>query len=89
MSYFLCPHCGERTDIFGHGGARDEALKRNVPFLGEVPLHAEIRERSDAGQPVAGRGEKDPHGAAFAAVAAQVIKGLEAAERPKPKLVVR
>ncbi len=55
MSYFLCPHCGERSDIFGHGGARDEALRRGVPFLGEVPLKTEIRERSDAGEPVAAR----------------------------------
>ena len=49
MSYFLCPQCGERTDIFGHGGARTEAERLGVPFLGEVPLHATIREKSDAG----------------------------------------
>ena len=49
MSYFLCPKCGERADIFGHGGARVEAERLGVPFLGEVPLHATIREKSDAG----------------------------------------
>ena len=52
MSYFLCPQCGTRSDIFGHGGARHEAERLGVPFLGEVPLHMEIRERSDAGLPV-------------------------------------
>jgi ATP-binding protein involved in chromosome partitioning len=52
MSYFLCPSCGTRSEIFGHGGARDEALMLGLPFLGEVPLHAEIRERSDNGLPV-------------------------------------
>src|SRR5262249_40598766 len=52
MSYFLCPHCGTRSDIFGHGGARHEAERLGVPFLGEVPLHMAIREKSDAGLPV-------------------------------------
>lgn len=52
MSYFNCPHCGSVSEIFGHGGARDEAEKLNVPFLGEIPLHAMIRTLSDAGTPV-------------------------------------
>jgi ATP-binding protein involved in chromosome partitioning len=52
MSYFLCPHCGERSDIFGHGGAEAEASRIGVPFLGAVPLHMDIREKSDAGTPV-------------------------------------
>ena len=52
MSYFLCPHCGTRSDIFGHGGARHEAERLGVPFLGEVPLDMTIRETSDAGLPV-------------------------------------
>src|ERR1700749_132809 len=52
MSYFVCPHCGTRSDIFGHGGARHEAERLNVPFLGAVPLHMDIRETSDAGRPV-------------------------------------
>ena len=49
MSYFQCPHCGTRSDIFGHGGARHEAEKLGVPFLGEIPLHMAIRATSDAG----------------------------------------
>ena len=52
MSYFLCPSCGTRSDIFGHGGAHKEAERLGVPFLGEVPLHMTIREKSDAGLPV-------------------------------------
>ena len=52
MSTFICPHCGTRSDIFGHGGARAEAERLGVPFLGEVPLAIEIREKSDAGAPV-------------------------------------
>jgi ATP-binding protein involved in chromosome partitioning len=52
MSYFLAPDTGARYDIFGHGGARDEAARIGVPFLGEVPLTIDIRERSDAGVPV-------------------------------------
>src|SRR5580692_6794599 len=49
MSYFLCPQCGTRSDIFSHGGARHEAERLGVPFLGEVPLHMDIREKSDSG----------------------------------------
>lgn len=52
MSYFSCPHCGGVSEIFGHGGARDEAARLGVPFLGEIPLHAMIRTLSDAGTPV-------------------------------------
>ncbi|MBM3507549.1 MAG: Mrp/NBP35 family ATP-binding protein [Alphaproteobacteria bacterium] len=52
MSYFLCPHCGERSEIFGHGGARREAVRTGAPFLGEVPLDVRIRETSDAGTPI-------------------------------------
>ena len=60
MSYFVCPKCGERSDIFGHGGARDEARKLGVPFLGAVPLHMDIRETSDSGQPVVATAPERP-----------------------------
>jgi len=52
MSYFLCPHCGERTDIFAHGGAQKMAQKYNVPFLGEIPLDTAIRIGGDSGKPI-------------------------------------
>ena len=56
MSTFICPNCGTQSDIFGHGGARKEAERLGVPFLGEVPLHPTIREKSDAGP--AGGGDR-------------------------------
>ncbi len=52
MSTYVCPNCGHEDHVFGHGGAREEASKRNVPFLGEVPLNGEIRADSDNGLPV-------------------------------------
>ena len=61
MSYFLCPKCGERSEIFGHGGAMHEAERLGVPFLGGVPLHMEIRELSDAGQPVVATNPESPN----------------------------
>ncbi|HEV2492568.1 MAG TPA: Mrp/NBP35 family ATP-binding protein [Terriglobia bacterium] len=75
MSYYICPHCGEREDIFGHGGARAAASKLGFPFLGEIPLDVAIRVQSDSGKPVA-LDESTPYGRAFrdagAALAAQV-----------------
>jgi ATP-binding protein involved in chromosome partitioning len=88
MSYFLCPHCGERSDIFGHGGARAEAERLNVPFLGEVPLDMEIREKSDSGQPVVATVPDGPHARIYRDIAAHVRDGLAGASRPAPKIVI-
>jgi ATP-binding protein involved in chromosome partitioning len=52
MSYFLCPHCGERTSIFGEGGGQEAASTLGVPLLGQIPLVAELREGGDAGVPI-------------------------------------
>jgi len=52
MSFFLCPHCGERTEVFSHGGGRDTSEKEGVPFLGEIPLNVSIREAGDGGKPL-------------------------------------
>ena len=60
MSTFICPNCGTRSDIFGHGGARHEAERLGVPFLGEVPLEMAIRETSDAGLPVVATAARQP-----------------------------
>ena len=70
MSYFVCPKCGERHDIFGHGGAHAEADKLGVPFLGEVPLHMAIRETSDAGRPVVATDPDGPHAKVYREIAA-------------------
>jgi ATP-binding protein involved in chromosome partitioning len=88
MSYFLCPHCGGRTDVFSHGGARHDAEKLGVPFLGEVPLDAAIRETSDAGRPVVGADPQGAHAAIYLNLAAKVKTLLETqTRRPGPAIV--
>jgi ATP-binding protein involved in chromosome partitioning len=72
MSYFQCPHCGTKSDIFGHGGARHEAERLGVPFLGEIPLHMAIRETSDAGTPVVVSEPDGPHAAMYRAIGEKV-----------------
>ena len=79
MSYFLCPSCGERSDIFGHGGAREEARRLGVSFLGEVPLHMDIRARSDAGSPIVASVPQSPHAAIFREIAAMAWAGIDTA----------
>ena len=89
MSYFCCPNCGHRTEIFGHGGARAEAARLGAAFLGEIPLLLEIRTGSDAGTPVAAAAPDSPAGQAFAAVAAAVRARLDgAAPSGGPKIVI-
>jgi ATP-binding protein involved in chromosome partitioning len=88
MSTFICPHCGTRSDIFGHGGARREAERLGVPFLGEVPLDIAIREKSDAGEPVVATEPHGPHAQSFRDIAARVREGLLAEGRPAPKIVI-
>ena len=77
MSYFQCPHCGTRSDIFGHGGARHEAERLEVPFLGEIPLHMSIRSSSDAGNPVVVSEPDGPHAAVYRAIASEVRAQLQ------------
>jgi ATP-binding protein involved in chromosome partitioning len=79
MSYFQCPECGTRSDIFGHGGARHEAERLGVPFLGEIPLHMSIRTSSDAGNPVVASEPDGPHAAIYRAIATQVREQLKGA----------
>jgi ATP-binding protein involved in chromosome partitioning len=88
MSYFLCPQCGTRSDIFSHGGARHEAQRLGVPFLGEVPLHMDIREKSDAGLPVVATAPDGPLAAVYRDIAAKVIEQLKGPTRPAPKIVI-
>ncbi len=89
MSYFLCPHCGARSEIFAHGGARAEAQKFGVPFLGEVPLDIAIREQSDAGRPVTAIDPDGEHAKIFRAIAAQIKAALEKGRvRAAPRIVI-
>jgi ATP-binding protein involved in chromosome partitioning len=79
MSYFQCPHCGTQSDIFGHGGARHEAERLGVPFLGEIPLHMSIRATSDSGTPVVESEPDGPHAAIYRAIGAKVRDQLQGA----------
>ncbi len=80
MSYFACPHCGQREDIFGHGGAQEAARKLGLPFLGEIPLDPVIRVQSDKGRPTALDGET-ANGKAFAQVAAALAEHVSLANQ--------
>ncbi len=92
MSYFCCPACGHRAEIFGHGGARLEAKRLGADFLGEVPLLIEVRTASDAGTPIVAADPDSPAAGAFAAVARRlwekVEAGLAGAAAAAPRIVV-
>jgi ATP-binding protein involved in chromosome partitioning len=88
MSYFLCPHCGTRSDIFSHGGARHEAERLGVPFLGEVPLHMDIREKSDSGLPVVATVPDGALAALYRDIAAKVRDQIKGPSRPAPRIVI-
>jgi ATP-binding protein involved in chromosome partitioning len=77
MSYFLCPSCGERSEIFGHGGAIDEAAKVGVPFLGAIPLHIDIRTTSDDGTPLVASEPDGSHAKIYREIAKNTWAELE------------
>ena len=89
MSTFICPKCGEQSDIFGHGGAKDEAKRMGVPFLGAVPLHMDIRKTSDGGTPIVASAPDSDHAKAYLAIAERVLermnaeKNMQGSEAPK------
>ena len=91
MSTFICPHCGEPSNIFGHGGARAEASRLSVPFLGEVPLTLKIRETSDEGRPVVATEPDSPAAEAYRAIARNAWAELErhkGSARAAPRIVI-
>lgn len=87
MSFFVCPSCGERSDIFGHGGAEEEAGRIGAPFLGAVPLHMDIRSQSDAGVPVTVAAPDGPHAAIYNEIGAKVATALAGDQPSGPKIV--
>jgi ATP-binding protein involved in chromosome partitioning len=89
MSTFICPNCQHETPIFGHGGARAEAGRLGVRFLGEIPLDMAIRITSDSGTPIVIDQPDGPHAAAYRAVAENVIAVLDAGGVSKPAPVIR
>jgi len=90
MSYFLCPHCGERSEIFAHGGAKRAAEQMGIDFLGEIPLDMAIREGIDSGRPTVVADPDSPHAKAFLAIAERVWRKVsEAGGAPgAPEIVV-
>jgi ATP-binding protein involved in chromosome partitioning len=88
MSVFVCPHCGQESHIFGHGGARATAEQLNAPFLGEIPLVPSIRETSDAGTPIVALNPDSIEAQAFLALAAKVAQQIAVPQRAAPKIVI-
>ncbi len=76
MAHFICPDCGGSHAIFGDGGARHEAERLNVPFLGAVPLTMDLRAASDAGQPLVARAPDGPLGQIYRQIARTLMDGL-------------
>jgi ATP-binding protein involved in chromosome partitioning len=87
MSTFICPKCGEQSDIFGHGGAQEEAERLGVPFLGGVPLHMDIRVNSDAGTPVVANDPNGPHALTYNQIAQKIARSLEVDQPAGPAIV--
>jgi len=93
MSTFICSNCGHETQIFSHGGARKEAEKLGIDFLGELPLDIEIRETSDSGRPIVVSHPDSPHAQTYVAIARQVwdkvSARLNSGDRQAPKIVMQ
>ncbi|TXH79932.1 MAG: ATP-binding protein [Rhizobium sp.] len=90
MSSFCCPACNHITPIFGHGGARDEAERRGIPFLGEIPLDISIRETSDDGRPIVATDPDSVHARRYIAIARQLWQSITTgvATKPAPRIVI-
>ncbi|MCX5576934.1 Mrp/NBP35 family ATP-binding protein [Kaistia terrae] len=90
MSYFIAPDTGARYDIFGHGGAKREAERLDVPFLGEVPLEMVIRETSDSGKPITATAPDSPHARVYKDIAAKIWATVSAGAgaRQAPSIVI-
>ena len=88
--HYVCPKCGERTEIFSHGGTRAEAERLQVPFLGEVPLEPVIRETSDAGLPLVATRSESPFAKIYREIAKKVREqlGSGVAARQAPRIVI-
>ena len=85
MSYFLCPDCGHRYDIFGSGGARRRAAELNVPFLGDVPINIGIRERGDTGE-TRGNFTDEATAGFFRDICYRLVKQVSTSHKAEPPL---
>jgi ATP-binding protein involved in chromosome partitioning len=88
MSYYCCPKCGDRADVFGHGGARAEAARMGVEFLGELPLKIDIRLLADAGTPIVAARPETDEAQAYRRIAARLWEKLQGAGAAAPRFVV-
>jgi ATP-binding protein involved in chromosome partitioning len=91
MSFYCCPNCGHRADIFGHGGAKTEAARLGAEFLGEIPLLLDIRMASDAGTPIAALAPDSDAAKAYGALAARVwqkVSGAPLTHSSRPRIVI-
>ncbi|NOS81430.1 MAG: Mrp/NBP35 family ATP-binding protein, partial [Nitrospira sp.] len=86
MSYFLCGHCGERTEIFSHGGGERAAAKLGIPFLGRVPIDPAIRDGGDSGTPIVVADPASPQSAAFRDIAQKIIAGITGKQAGVPPI---
>jgi ATP-binding protein involved in chromosome partitioning len=86
MSYYVCPKCGHREDIFDHGGAHRTADEFDATFLGEIPLDIKIRATSDGGMPIVVSEPESAHAKAYAAIASRIWDKLTAGQRKAPKI---
>jgi ATP-binding protein involved in chromosome partitioning len=85
MSYFVCGHCGERTEIFSHGGGERAAEKLGVPFLGRIPIDPAIRDGGDTGNPIVVAHPESPQSKAFRDIADKIATRLQTGEGPAAK----
>ena len=88
ISFFCCPNCGHRTEIFGHGGARAEAARLGIEFLGEIPLLLDIRTASDAGTPIAAQSPESEAAKAYDALARRVWDKVSKPVAAGPRIVI-
>ena len=86
MSFFVCGHCGERTEIFSHGGGERAAEKLGVPFLGRIPIDPAIRDGGDSGHPIVVANPASPQAAAFREIAAKIMDALGGTGRSGPSI---
>ncbi len=88
MSYFICPDCGNRHEIFSNGGAQKEAAKLDVPFLGEIPLDMTIRQTSDSGEPIVATAPDSQHSQTYAKIASDIWNTLTSSTDSGPSIVI-
>jgi ATP-binding protein involved in chromosome partitioning len=88
MSFYCCPNCGHREELFGHGGAKQEAERLGVEFLGELPLKLAIRQLSDAGTPIVASRPESEEAQTYQRIATRLREKLDARAGAGPRIVI-